>query len=156
MRLKLHDQYRGLLKIKIWIYQYQDHIFLRRNHGDMNILPWFIFNKTGKIFIPPSVRLGFTWNRYHWIHNLISFKRTLRLHNNSTITMGAKSKIQYLAVEVYKMSWKEMFEIITSIHFPNHVPGTMPSLSIFTYLDSTHFSEFSDISYMVISYLPPQ
>jgi len=70
--------------------------------------------------------------------------------------MGAKSKIQYLAVEVYKMSWKEMFEIITSIHFPNHVPGTMPSLSIFTYLDSTHFSEFSDISYMVISYLPPQ
>ena len=66
----------------------------------MNILPWFIFNKTGKIFIPPSVRLGFTLNRYHWIRNFISFKITLRLHNNSTITMGAKSKIQYLAVEV--------------------------------------------------------
>jgi len=45
-----------------------------------------------------------------------------------------------------------MFEIITSILFPNHVPGTMPSLSIFLYLDSTHFSEFFDISYMVIGY----
>jgi len=43
-----------------------------------------------------------------------------------------------------------MFEILTSIHFPNHVPGTMPSLSLFLYLDSPHFSEFSNILYMVI------
>ena len=43
-----------------------------------------------------------------------------------------------------------MFEILTSIHFPNHVPGTMPSLSLFSYLDSPHFSEFFDILYMVI------
>jgi hypothetical protein len=43
-----------------------------------------------------------------------------------------------------------MFEILTSICFPNHVLGTMPSLSLFTYLDSPHFSEFSGISYMVV------
>ena len=35
-----------------------------------------------------------------------------------------------------------MFEIITSILFPNNVPGTMPSLLLFSYLDSTHFSGF--------------
>jgi len=52
---------------------------------------------------------------------------------------------------VYNMLWKKMFEILTSIHFPNHVPGTMPSLSFFfSYLDSPHFSEFSDILYMVV------
>jgi len=43
-----------------------------------------------------------------------------------------------------------MFEIITSIHFPNHVPGTMPGLSLFPYLDSPHFSEFFGISHMVV------
>jgi hypothetical protein len=29
-----------------------------------------------------------------------------------------------------------MFEILISICFPNHVLGTMPDLSLFTYLDS--------------------
>jgi len=43
-----------------------------------------------------------------------------------------------------------MFEILTSIYFPNHVPGTMPSLSLFLYLDSPHFSEFSGVSHMVV------
>ena len=43
-----------------------------------------------------------------------------------------------------------MFEILTSIYFPNHVPGTMPSLSLFTYLDSTLFSESFGISHMVV------
>jgi len=43
-----------------------------------------------------------------------------------------------------------MFEILTSICFPNHVLGTMPSLSLFTYLDSPHFSEFYGVLYMVV------
>ena len=43
-----------------------------------------------------------------------------------------------------------MFEILTSIYFPNHVPGTMPSLSLFLYLDSPHFSESFGISHMVV------
>jgi len=43
-----------------------------------------------------------------------------------------------------------MFEILTSTLLPNHVPGTMPSLSLFSYLDSTHFSGFFGISYMVV------
>jgi hypothetical protein len=43
-----------------------------------------------------------------------------------------------------------MFEILTSICFPNHVLGTMPSLSLFTYLDSPHSSEFYGISYMMV------
>ena len=30
------------------------------------------------------------------------------------------------------------------------VPGTMSSLSLFTYLDSPYFSEFYGISYMVV------
>jgi len=45
-----------------------------------------------------------------------------------------------------------MFEIIPSTLLSNHVPGTMPSLSIFPYLDSPHFSEFSGISNMVVGY----
>jgi hypothetical protein len=43
-----------------------------------------------------------------------------------------------------------VFEILTSICVPNNVLGTMPSLSLFTYLDSTHFSEFYGISYMMV------
>jgi hypothetical protein len=43
-----------------------------------------------------------------------------------------------------------MFETLTSICFPNHVLGTMPSLSLLTYLDSPHFSKFYGISYMVV------
>jgi hypothetical protein len=45
-----------------------------------------------------------------------------------------------------------MFEILTFALLPNHVPGTMPSLSLFSYSDSTHFSEFFDISHMVVGY----
>jgi len=48
-----------------------------------------------------------------------------------------------------------MFEILTFTFLPNHVPGTMPSLSIYIYLDSTHFSEFSGVLYMVIAILFP-
>jgi len=51
------------------------------------------------------------------------------------------------------MSWKKMFEILTLTFLPNHVPGRMPSLSIYIYLDSTHFSELFDISYMLLGYL---
>ena len=46
-----------------------------------------------------------------------------------------------------------MFEILTFTFLPNHVPGTMPNLSIFIYLDSTHFSEFFGISHMIIAIL---
>ena len=49
-----------------------------------------------------------------------------------------------------------MFEILTFTFLPNHVPGTMPSLSIFLHLDSTHFYEFLGILYMVIAILFPQ
>jgi len=51
---------------------------------------------------------------------------------------------------VYNMSWKKKFEIITSSFFPNHVPETMPSLSLFPHLDPPHFSEFFGISHMVV------
>jgi len=37
-----------------------------------------------------------------------------------------------------------------SIFLVNHVPGNMPSLPIFPYLDSTHFSESNGIWYMVV------
>ena len=63
-RIYLCNTYSGFIKIKFWIHQYHDHIFPSRIHGDMNILPLFIFKKIGKIFIPPSVVLGFPWNRY--------------------------------------------------------------------------------------------
>jgi hypothetical protein len=33
----------------------------------------------------------------------------------------------------------------------NQVPGTRPSLSIFSYSDSTHFSKIFGISYMVVA-----
>ena len=46
-----------------------------------------------------------------------------------------------------------MFEILTFTLLPNHVPGTMPSLSIFTYLDSTHVFKFFGILHMVVDYL---
>ena len=49
-----------------------------------------------------------------------------------------------------------MFEILTFTSLPNHVPGTIPSLSIFIYLDSTHFSEFLGISHMVVGILLPE
>jgi len=49
-----------------------------------------------------------------------------------------------------------MFENLTFIFLPNLVPGTMPSLSNFSYLGSTHFSEFLGILYMVIAILFPQ
>jgi len=49
-----------------------------------------------------------------------------------------------------------MSEILTFTFWPNHVPGTMPRLSIFIYLDSTHLSEFLGILYMVIAILFPQ
>jgi hypothetical protein len=39
------------------------------------------------------------------------------------------------------MSRENNFEIPASDLFADHVPGTMPSLSIFSYSDSTHFSE---------------
>jgi len=57
---------------------------------------------------------------------------------------------------VYNMSCKNNFEIPTSNLLADHVPGTMPSLSIFLYLDSTHFSEISGISYMVVAISLPQ
>ncbi len=68
----------------------------------MNISPVFILHKTGKIFIPPSVLLGFTWNWYHWIQNFISFKWKLRLHNHSIINIvpNRKKKTQYFAPQV--------------------------------------------------------
>jgi len=43
-----------------------------------------------------------------------------------------------------------MFENLTFIFFPNHVPATMPTLLLFTYLDSPHFSKFYSILYMVV------
>ena len=49
-----------------------------------------------------------------------------------------------------------MFEILTFALLPNHVPGTMPRLSIIPYLDSTHFSKFFGISYMVVHILLPE
>ena len=54
------------------------------------------------------------------------------------------------------MSCENNFEILESDLFADHVPGTMPSLSIVLYLDSTHFSETFGISYMVVSILLPQ
>jgi len=49
-----------------------------------------------------------------------------------------------------------MFEILTFTFLPNHAPDTMPSLSFFSHLDSTHFYEFLGILYMVIAILFPQ
>ena len=49
-----------------------------------------------------------------------------------------------------------MFENLTFTFLPNHMRGTMPSLSIYIYLDSTHFSQFLGILYMVIAILFPQ
>jgi hypothetical protein len=48
------------------------------------------------------------------------------------------------------------FEIPASDLLADHVPGTLPSLSILSYLDSTHFSEIFGISYMVVGILLPQ
>jgi len=53
----------------------------------MNILPMFICKKTSKIFIPPSVLLGLTWNQYCYIYNFISFKMTLQLHKHGIINI---------------------------------------------------------------------
>ena len=57
---------------------------------------------------------------------------------------------------VYNMSCENNFEILASNLFADHVPGTLPSLSNFLYLDSTHFSENFGMSYMVVSILLPQ
>ena len=51
---------------------------------------------------------------------------------------------------------KKNFEILASNLFADHVPGTMPSLSNFIYLDSNHFSEIFGILYMVVNILLPQ
>ena len=37
--------------------------------------------------------------------------------------------------------------------FENHMQTRMPSLSIFTYSESTHFSEFFDVSYIMVRVL---
>ena len=37
--------------------------------------------------------------------------------------------------------------------FDDHVQTRMPSLSIFAYSESTHFSENSDVSYMFVCVL---
>ena len=57
---------------------------------------------------------------------------------------------------VYNMLYIKKFEILASALLPNHVPGTMPRLSIFPYSDSTHFSELFGISYMVVDILLPE
>jgi len=54
------------------------------------------------------------------------------------------------------MLYIKKFEILASALLPNHVPGTMPRLSIFPYSDSTHFSELFGISYMVVDILLPE
>ena len=64
------------------------------------------------------------------------------------------SHVFYIIKIVYNISCKKI-EIPTSDFFASHVPGTMPSLSIFIYLDSTHFSENFGISYMVVGILLP-
>ena len=46
-----------------------------------------------------------------------------------------------------------MFEILTFTLLPNYATGTMPSLSIFSHLDSTQLSKLFDISYMLVGYL---
>ena len=37
--------------------------------------------------------------------------------------------------------------------FENHMQTRMPSPSIFTYSESTHFSEFFDVSYIMVRVL---
>ena len=48
-----------------------------------------------------------------------------------------------------------MFEILTFTLLPNYAPGTMPSLSIFSHLDSTHFSKILGILYMLVEVTRP-
>jgi hypothetical protein len=66
------------------------------------------------------------WKWYHWI---------LLVYTNPM---------------VYNMSWKNKVEKINSNIFDDHVQMRMPSLSIFTQSDSTHFSENFDVWYMSV------
>ena len=54
---------------------------------------------------------------------------------------------------VYYMSQNNEVEKMYSNIFKDQVQMRMPSLSIFTYSESTHFSEFFDISYIMVRVL---
>jgi len=51
------------------------------------------------------------------------------------------------------MSWNYEVEKMNSDIFEDHMQIRMPSLWIFKYSESTHFSEFFDISYILLSVL---
>jgi len=51
------------------------------------------------------------------------------------------------------MSWNNEVEKMNSNIFKDHVQTRMPSLSICTYSESTHFSEFFDVSYIMVRVL---
>ena len=54
------------------------------------------------------------------------------------------------------MSRNNEVEKMYSNTFKDHVPTRMPSLSIFTYSESTHLSEFFDVSYIMVRVLQAQ
>jgi len=132
------------------------------------------------VLVPDGVylMLRLTWNWYCWNHNFKLFNWTLRLgkydiinivpqFQNSIFPRRSPSHVIYIMKMVpldspdfhesnsVNMSWNKMFEILTFTFLPNHVPGTMPSLSMFSHLDSTHFSEFLGILYMLVEVTRP-
>src|SRR5436853_3101694 len=57
-----------------------------------------------------------------------------------------------LFVQKKVLLWcQNIFYKVLSIFLVYHVPGTMPSLPIFPYLDSTHKNESNCVYYMVVS-----
>ena len=66
---------------------------------------------------------------------------------------GTRNSIVILEQLIDTKYETRIVRVLASNLFADHVPGTMPSLSIFSYLDSTHFSEIFGISYMVVNIL---
>ena len=71
---------------------------------------------------------------------------------NGTIGFSSFPRIWWYKIWPKKvLLWcQNTFYKVGFIFLVNYVPGTMPSLPIFQYLDSTHFSKSNGIWYMVV------